>query len=334
MFEKFSVQNTLFTLNMYRIKLSQMLSHFIFGDTTPKKANAPSKPQKASVYIEIHDDILAKNSDVIPLYTIHRRAKALSPLEQLKLISKNKFKVLSYFSFSNLIPNTRSLIKKFTEVNVGNVTLAKSKEMANNLINHDWLHDDVINSYLKFLCRKSNHALTFDSTYHLTRNLMENLANPRHYKLLKKDIVDAKKIVWPICENDHWYLLFMKKNVEGKFDIYCLDALNSPDKRQFINKAKMILKALFPNRNPNTLFGETKCINVPVQSDFKSRDEVETNYTDCGPAILFWAKQLLGNVDINSIPHTGFCDYSAFRLDIAHELIQDKAQPRNVITLG
>lgn len=141
----------------------------------------------------------------------------------------------------------------------------------------------------------------------LTSMDCDMLKNEHHQEsiALRKQLREAKLIIWPIVYNEHSHLIFFKRDDLDKLEVGILDSGNSTVlNRYLVSKTKPILKYLqspFSGSQINHYL-------VPFQS---------TQY-DCGAACTYFAKALCLKVDLNSYSDiVEAVDYSQFRLTLA-----------------
>ncbi len=289
-----------------------------------------------SYLIEISDEVEDSSASVMYMYTI-KRMQSFFADNQFKTLSDYKYKIKTNFKFTRACPNKRALVAQCAKFVVLNPHSDRSKENAEDLLGNGWIVDEAVNKYMDYLCHKNKgvYAISSECNQYNQPDFATRLLHnrPEYYANLKLLAPKAKTLLWPMCDNTHWYLILIKKQPSGMYNIYCIDSLNSSDRKQYLHKAERTLAALFPNQDPKKLIGKKECINIPVQSRGVEGSIPKTNYTDCGPAICYWATQFAKGVDINAIPHQGVCDYSAFRVDIAQKLIEDNNKPRSIPTI-
>lgn len=202
-------------------------------------------------------------------------------------------------------------------------------ELAENLLIGKQVSSFIIDDYFEALDQQyqSLPVKSINSGFAKQCYFFESLKNPLKYVGLKKQLIDAKIIFWPICSgkpgssDEHWYLLFFIKNQEQSYTSYCIDTLNKTTSHlEYFVKGRNLLTTLYPNIAAKDLIKkEESCIVFP-----------QKNLVDCGPGIGAWAFIILQYLmltkptiefEMNHIKAPEI-DYSKFRSEIAHMLIK------------
>jgi Ulp1 family protease len=129
-------------------------------------------------------------------------------------------------------------------------------------------------------------------------------------KETRNTLTNAQRILWPMSDGSHWYLVIIDKLANGKFNLFCLDSLNS-DNEEYLEKAKSLLQNLYPDQAIDDLIHKQEFIQVPTQN----------NWVDCGVAVCYYAKLCTNKL----LPRNkaGSCDNSQFRFNIAEEFAKN-----------
>ncbi|MBI2792092.1 MAG: hypothetical protein HYX61_09040 [Gammaproteobacteria bacterium] len=188
------------------------------------------------------------------------------------------------------------------------------EKQASDLLNDEWLNDEIINKYLTILANQNNHIAVLPTGYAVDpKDFFNNLKmNKNCVKETRNTLTKAQRILWPMGDGSHWYLVVIDKLPNGKFNLFCLDSLNS-DNEEYLEKAKSLLQSLYPDQVIDDLIHKQEFIQVPTQN----------NWVDCGVAVCYYAKLCANKL----LPRNkaGLCDYSQFRFNIAEEFAKNVA---------
>ena len=187
-------------------------------------------------------------------------------------------------------------------------------DTAERLFNAKWLSDTHINDYLTNLLSASPTTLALASNYTQSQNFTKELATSPNRKHFRQKLQGATTILWPICQDNHWYLLVLTKNKDHCYSIFCLDGLNRFGAHiKLFKLAKDLISALSPFvKKPTT---SKKSIQIPPQS----------NSEDCGVVACFWAKAYFEHnaSQLQQYIKDGQnWNYSPFRKEIAKTMIK------------
>lgn len=186
------------------------------------------------------------------------------------------------------------------------------EKQASDLLNDEWLNDEIINKYFTILANQNNHIAVLPTNYAVDpKDFFNNLKlNKNCVYETRNNLKNAQRILWPMSDGSHWYLVIIDKLANGKFNLFCLDSLNS-DNEEYLEKAKSLLQSLYPDQDINELIHKQDFIHVPSQN----------NGVDCGVAVCYYAKLCANKL----LPRNkaGLCDYSQFRFNIAAEFAKN-----------
>ncbi len=185
-----------------------------------------------------------------------------------------------------------------------------------------WLDDVVINRWFDHLSAKdsSGNIANLHSTF-FESSLLGLSAQGAH-QADRQRLLNAKAIFLPRFLNNHWYFVCIQKH-NDYFAITCMDSLTRPENlntssahRHCFDFAEKLLESLYGAAYDNFVISRT--------SEAIHR---QGNAIDCGPAICYHAQQICNNQFNPMNP----VDYTSFRLEMAHTLIEVFKTPNEFV---
>ncbi len=320
----FSAPNRPSLTELYDLAKTQMIRLFW---PTPKKqvitiddSDHEVNPNKRKIDpIEVNDPSSAKRKkslidlDEEPVNnTLQFKAFSHKPsgryLTVMRKVQKNYYQLQSkFYGLYNTVDAKADIKKRLCMID------NLDERQANDLLEQQWLNDEIISQFITLHLEGKPQIAFIRSNYATTdasKLLFEGLKNnASHVRKRRQQYLLADRILWPMNDGSHWYLVIIDKLPSGRYNIYCLDSFNS-DNNTYLEKAALLLQSLYPERDRDELVHQQRFIQIPNQH----------NLVDCGVAVCYWALQCMKKVlPKNKI---GTCDYSQFRLDIADLIVQ------------
>ncbi|MCS5707362.1 hypothetical protein CC99x_000445 [Candidatus Berkiella cookevillensis] len=227
---------------------------------------------------------------------------------QLKKIKKNSYILQSkvYEKYQDQKSTLRKLISQISEL---------GKSAAQRLLSSkQYIDDCAIDLYFDYLSAQNINIANVSCHFAKLKEFDERLRR-NDFTVLRGRCKLSRRILWPICDAEHWYLIVIDKIAENQFNIFCLDSLNTATQAHF-SKAEHFLKALYHEHEDEIIIKKKEHIIVHTQD----------NGVDCGAAISFWGLRCAQN-KILPKSHSGkfICDYSQFRVHMAGTLASNFA---------
>ncbi|HRE31552.1 MAG TPA: Ulp1 family isopeptidase, partial [Candidatus Berkiella sp.] len=181
------------------------------------------------------------------------------------------------------------------------------EESAKRLLNDKWLDTTTIEAFFNLL--EADYPVSvLSSDLAMKADFCDALKRRDRIFHYMQDKLKANRILWPMCDDTHWYLIVMNKRCDGRYDVFCLDSLNTKSS-VFLKKAVDFLEAMYPEKE--NIIAKQEHIEIPKQD----------NDRDCGASICFWGERTARNKTMLQNKR-GICDYSSFRKDIADRFAQ------------
>lgn len=263
------------------------------------------------------------DNDVLYLFSSQRskQSRLINTFPQLVELAEEKYSVVSTVA----LPETIFEKKKALETNL-HEKCKFTKTASHDLLFNNEISNNVVNDYFLALCAQDKSLAHIDSSYLYLKDLSKEIdKNPKYLSGTREKMKQATTILFPMSNSanskshNHYYLTIIKKTADGKYNFYCLDGFNSSDRKQYLKKAKATFEALMAPLKP--IVNKEITIDIPKQ----------TNGVDCGAVACYWAKMAARNLTLTHIPQ-GTCDYSAYRMDIAQNIVEynnrKRAKPR------
>lgn len=227
---------------------------------------------------------------------------------QLKRIKKNCYAVQSTFY-------AQHKDQKVTLEKLISAIPALGKEGAQRLLSPaSYIDDSAIDLYFNYLSAQNPGVVNLSCHKAKLKTFNQRL-RANEFASLREQCKAARRILWPICDGAHWYLIIIDRVSENQFNIYCLDSLNTATQAHF-SKAKNFLDALYHESTNEVLINKEEHITVHEQD----------NGVDCGAAISFWGLRCAQNKTLPKSQSKNFrCDYSSFRVHMADTLAENFA---------
>ncbi|MGE3319191.1 MAG: Ulp1 family isopeptidase [Candidatus Berkiella sp.] len=227
----------------------------------------------------------------------------------LQKLAKDKYQIQSA-AFAKYNPQEQA--KTLEQL----VALTENMDLrdAQMLLRNEWLNDTLVEKFFRLLEKQDPKTRVVSPLLSDKSDFCERVRNDPDYIYNRASLKSAKRIFMPMNANNHWYLVVLDKGKDGKYTLSCLDSFNTKSK-QFLTVAANFLQALFPKKKLAELVKVQQHINIPEQD----------NALDCGVSISYWAREIVTH---NALPknHTGTCDYSQFRFDMAEAFAQDQTK--------
>ncbi|MGE4349396.1 MAG: Ulp1 family isopeptidase [Candidatus Berkiella sp.] len=227
---------------------------------------------------------------------------------QLKKVKRNSYILQSkiYEKHQDQKVILRKLISQIPEM---------GKAAAQRLLSPiQYIDDCAIDLYFNFLSEQNPSIANVFCHFAKLKEFDERLRK-NDFTALRERCKLSRRILWPICDAEHWYLVIIDKISENQFNIFCLDSLNTETKAHFA-KAENFLKALYHEREDGIIIKKKEHILVHEQD----------NSVDCGAAISFWGSRCAQNKMLPKSHSAKFvCDYSQFRVHMAGMLASNFA---------
>lgn len=196
------------------------------------------------------------------------------------------------------------------------VSLTETMELrdARMLLRNEWLNDTLIDKYFTLLENSYPNTRVISSLLSDKIDFFDKVRQNQNYIKDRAGLKAAKRIFMPMNANNHWYLVVLDKDKDGKYTLSCMDSFNTNTDR-FLNIASGFLQALYPGKKLANLVKKQQ--HVPILN--------QHNGLDCGVAISYWAREIAKKNALPTSPK-GTCDYSQFRFDMAEDFARDQTK--------
>ncbi|MCS5712199.1 Ulp1 family isopeptidase [Candidatus Berkiella aquae] len=194
-------------------------------------------------------------------------------------------------------------------------------ESARRLLKDEWMNTSTIEAFFNLL-EEDYSVSVLNSDLAVKPNFCEQLRRKEKIFNAMQVKLQSRRILWPMCDDTHWYLVVINKRTDGRYDLFCLDSLNTKT-QDFLDKAVDFLQAMFPEKDLEELVVKKEHIQIPEQD----------NNRDCGASICFWGERTAKNKTLPR-PSKGSCDYSSFRKDIADRFARKIHEDETPVTLS
>ena len=177
------------------------------------------------------------------------------------------------------------------------------------LINRHFLCDATIQAYLQLLSKLNNKYLVYDTNFYQRFKQKGYQGVEKHYR--NEQVMSREKILIPVCENKHWFLIVIDLK---SLQVLCIDPLYSQTKQRLEDIRDNYLFHLYTSYGmafPSFSLDVCTRATIPAQED---------GY-NCGPFLLAFAKSIFYNLPAFDFQSS---DMDQFRRICADELTTQK----------
>ena len=177
------------------------------------------------------------------------------------------------------------------------------------LINRHFLCDATIQAYLQLLSKLNNKYLVYDTNFYQAFKQKGYKGVEKHYR--NEQVMSREKILIPVCENKHWFLIVIDLK---SLQVLCIDPLYSQTKQRLEDIRDNYLFHLYTSYGmafPSFSLEVCTRATIPAQED---------GY-NCGPFLLAFAKSIFYNLPAFDFQSS---DMDQFRMICADELTTQK----------
>ena len=177
------------------------------------------------------------------------------------------------------------------------------------LINRHFLCDATIQAYLQLLSKLNNKYLVYDTNFYQAFKQKGYKGVEKHYR--NEQVMSREKILIPVCENKHWFLIVIDLK---SLQVLCIDPLYSQTKQRLEDIRDNYLFHLYTSYGmafPSFSLEVCTRATIPAQQD---------GY-NCGPFLLAFAKSIFYNLPAFDFQSS---DMDQFRRICADELTTQK----------
>ena len=177
------------------------------------------------------------------------------------------------------------------------------------LINRHFLCDATIQAYLQLLSKLNNKYLVYDTNFYQRFKQKGYKGVEKHYR--NEQVMSREKILIPVCENKHWFLIVIDLK---SLQVLCIDPLYSQTKQRLEDIRDNYLFHLYTSYGmafPSFSLDVCTRATIPAQED---------GY-NCGPFLLAFAKSIFYNLPAFDFQSS---DMDQFRMILADELTTQK----------
>ena len=177
------------------------------------------------------------------------------------------------------------------------------------LINRHFLCDATIQAYLQLLSKLNNKYLVYDTNFYQRFKQKGYKGVEKHYR--NEQVMSREKILIPVCENKHWFLIVIDLK---SLQLLCIDPLYFQTNQRLEDIRDNYLFHLYTSYGmafPSFSLDVCTRATIPAQED---------GY-NCGPFLLAFAKSIFYNLPAFDFQSS---DMDQFRMILADELTTQK----------